>query len=130
MTLARAAEGDGASPTGTGRALGLRRSSMTSLADRLEQRGLLRRVADAHDRRLVRLRATDKGQALLERTLGPFLERLRQLGDSLDYREREAVSSFLSELASLLAEQSSLISAAPAPGTPLGGAEPITPSAP
>jgi DNA-binding MarR family transcriptional regulator len=37
-------------------------SSMTALLDRMEEKGLLRRVMDAHDRRSVRIFLTDEGR--------------------------------------------------------------------
>lgn len=65
IVLAWAAEGEGVVPHEVGRALGLRSNTMTMLSDRLEQRGLIRRVAHPSSRRLVLLRATPAGCRLL-----------------------------------------------------------------
>jgi len=46
-----------------GQSLGITASSMTSLVDRLEQKGHLRRVAHATDRRATLLSLTRKGPA-------------------------------------------------------------------
>lgn len=40
------------------------KSGLTSMVDRLEERGLLRRIADPVDRRAIRISITDKGAAL------------------------------------------------------------------
>lgn len=48
-------------------------SSMTTLLDRMEEKGLLRRQTDAADRRCVRVFLTDRGRALrpqIEATVG------------------------------------------------------------
>ena len=52
-----------------GQALGITASSMTSLVDRLEQKGHLRRVAHATDRRATLLSLTRKGRAAFGREL-------------------------------------------------------------
>ena len=52
-----------------GQTLGTTASSMTSLVDRLEQKGHLRRVAHATDRRATLLSLTRKGQAAFAREL-------------------------------------------------------------
>jgi len=52
-----------------GQALGITASSMTSLVDRLEQKGHLRRVAHASDRRATLLSLTRKGRAAFGREL-------------------------------------------------------------
>lgn len=41
--------------------------SVTSLVDRLEGRGLVRRVPDQRDRRVINVELTDEGQALFQR---------------------------------------------------------------
>jgi DNA-binding MarR family transcriptional regulator len=52
-----------------GQSLGITASSMTSLVDRLEQKGHLRRVAHATDRRATLLSLTPKGRAAFAREL-------------------------------------------------------------
>jgi DNA-binding MarR family transcriptional regulator len=108
MTLIRAAERDGVTPADGGRALGLRRSSMTALSDRLVQRRLIRRVPDARDRRFVHLYATAAGRRVLERALGPLLKRILELASVLDHRDREIISRFIGDLALLLADEANV----------------------
>ena len=75
-------EGDSAIAA-LGQSLGITASSMTSLADRLEHKGHLRRVAHATDRRATLLSLTRKGrvafareldfyESLIEQTLAPL----------------------------------------------------------
>jgi DNA-binding MarR family transcriptional regulator len=47
--------------------LGVSQSTITQLADRLVRRGFVERHADPEDRRVVRLRTSAAGQAVLER---------------------------------------------------------------
>ena len=47
-----------------GRVFGLKGSSLTGLLDRLEKRGLLRRVRNAEDRRSYLIETTDRGREL------------------------------------------------------------------
>jgi DNA-binding MarR family transcriptional regulator len=47
-------------------------STMTGIADRMEERGLIERQAGAADRRVKLLALTDTGRALVEAIDGPF----------------------------------------------------------
>lgn len=68
-----------------GQTLGITASSMTSMVDRLEQKGHLRRVIHPTDRRTTLLSLTKKGQAAFERELdfyGSLIEQtLAPLGE-------------------------------------------------
>jgi DNA-binding MarR family transcriptional regulator len=57
----------------------LRHHSAVGLADRCVAAGLVRRVPDAGDHRVVRLRLTRTGAARLRRLAAPHLEELRRL---------------------------------------------------
>ena len=46
--------------------LRIRPATLTGLADRLEQKGLIRRWSDTHDRRVVRISLTAEGSLLLD----------------------------------------------------------------
>ncbi len=101
-TLIRAAEDGGVIPAEAARELGLQRGSMTSLADRLEQRRLIRRVAHPTDRRLLLLQATAQGNKLLEGALAPLLSQLSELAGVLGQDQLEAFNGFVGELTALL----------------------------
>jgi DNA-binding MarR family transcriptional regulator len=63
ITLKELAKGE-ASATDLAHAAQLNPGAMTRLLDKLEQRGILTRVADPHDRRALRIRLTDAGSAI------------------------------------------------------------------
>lgn len=66
-------------------------SNMTGIVDRLEQHGLVERVRDDRDRRLVVVRATATGTARCEEVEGLRREHIRQLLGTLDARDRAVV---------------------------------------
>jgi len=57
----------------------LRHHSVVELVDRAEQGGLVRRVVDDEDRRVVRLDLTGKGRRLLDRLTAAHVEELARL---------------------------------------------------
>ena len=57
----------------------LRHHSAVELVDRAEQGGLVQRVVDGEDRRVVRLDLTSKGRRLLDRLTAAHLEELARL---------------------------------------------------
>jgi DNA-binding MarR family transcriptional regulator len=71
--------------------VGVSVSNMTGIVDRLEQHGMVERIRDDRDRRLVIVRATPVGVARCEEAEGLRREHLRQLIGALDGRERAVV---------------------------------------
>jgi DNA-binding MarR family transcriptional regulator len=59
-------EADDVTVSALGARLGLESSTLTPLLKRLQAMGLIDRVRDAHDERVVRLRLTEAGRALHE----------------------------------------------------------------
>jgi DNA-binding MarR family transcriptional regulator len=82
---------DGLSPGEVARRLGLATPTITRAATRMEAAGLLRREPHPDDRRVVRLRLTDRGRAL-EKVIDAEMEQLtdRALA-SLTAAERDAL---------------------------------------
>jgi DNA-binding MarR family transcriptional regulator len=71
---------------------GLNPTMLSRLVPRLEESGLVRRLADEADRRVCRIEATTKGQRLLERVRSERNDVLsRQLAE-LEPAEREALA--------------------------------------
>jgi DNA-binding MarR family transcriptional regulator len=66
---------DGSTPGEIARGLGLATSTVTRAATRMESAGLLRREPHETDRRLVRLRLTERGRAL-EKAIGREMDQL------------------------------------------------------
>lgn len=56
--------------TTLGRALNMLPSTLTRVVDRLVERGLIERLRDRQDRRIVHLEATEEGDDLVLRLLG------------------------------------------------------------
>ena len=79
--------------------VGVSVSNMTGIVDRLEQHGLVERIRDDRDRRLVLVRATPKGASRCEEAEGLRREHLRQLIGTLDGRERAVVLAAAQALA-------------------------------
>lgn len=75
-------------------------SNMTGIVDRLEHHGMVERVRDDRDRRLVLVRATQTGTARCEEAEGLRREHLRSLIGALDGRERAVVLQAAQVLAS------------------------------
>jgi DNA-binding MarR family transcriptional regulator len=86
---------DGLSPGEVARRLGLATPTITRAATRMEAAGLLRREPHPGDRRVVRLRLTDRGRAL-EKVIDAEMSQLtdRALA-SLTKPERDALISAL-----------------------------------
>jgi DNA-binding MarR family transcriptional regulator len=75
----------------------LRHHSAVELAQRAEGLGLIDRVEDSADRRVVRLALTDKGMAALEQLTALHVEELARLADDLRpvWEGLEAIPSVL-----------------------------------
>lgn len=65
--------------TGLAEACLLQQPTMTKLLDRMVRDGLVRRLPDARDRRVVRIEATPKGEALVKDLLVAAREHERQV---------------------------------------------------
>ena len=89
---------DGLSPGEIARRLGLATPTVTRAATRMEATGLLRREPHPSDRRLVRLRLTDRGREL-EKVIGEQTEQLTERAlATLSAAERESLVRALHEI--------------------------------
>ncbi|MFY9889091.1 MAG: MarR family transcriptional regulator [Streptosporangiaceae bacterium] len=79
--------------------LQLDKSSVTGLVDRAEERGLVRRVASAHDRRSVQVTITPAGQELFDRARADFEAALAALVAGLTPAQRCQLSAAASLVA-------------------------------
>jgi MarR family transcriptional regulator, 2-MHQ and catechol-resistance regulon repressor len=78
-----------------GKRLALTSGSMTTAIDRLEQRGLARREANADDRRTRYVTLTASGRKLIARAFGEHSAWLEQAGSALSLKERKTLISLL-----------------------------------
>ncbi len=96
---------DGLSQVEISREMVVSRANITSIIDKLEKRGLVRRFPDTSDRRLFRVRLTDKGRALIkevEKTYFPEVDRI--FPDRL-FRKFKDVQEYLGDWIKMLEER-------------------------
>ena len=73
-------------------------SNLTGIVDRLEEKGLVTRERDAHDRRVIRVRLTEKGSKLYKNTIPLFEKSIAQFFSPLDKPQQKELSSLLRKL--------------------------------
>ena len=78
--------------------LGATDSNVTGIVGRLEERGVVARVHDAADRRMVRAQLTDSGAEMLHTLEQTRLAHMRQLVEALDGDEQRVVLAALKTL--------------------------------
>src|SRR6478735_11807456 len=86
------------SPTRLGKGLMLSSTGVTSRIDRLERRGLVRRLADPDDRRGVIIELTDEGRDVVDEAVAAVTISDRQLLERLDPQELEQLEGLLRKL--------------------------------
>jgi DNA-binding MarR family transcriptional regulator len=86
------------SPTVLGRGLMLSSAGVTSRIDRLERRGLVRRLPDPDDRRGVIVELTDDGIAIVDEAVAAVAQSDGQLLARLDDTETAALAGLLRKL--------------------------------
>ncbi|SEE95743.1 MarR family winged helix-turn-helix transcriptional regulator [Ruania alba] len=72
--------------------------TMTNRIDRLVVHGLVMRTADEVDRRVVRVRLTDRGRDVVDAAMEDLLRRETELLDTLDTGEDEHLARILRQL--------------------------------
>ena len=86
------------SPTRLGRGLMLSSAGVTSRIDRLERRGLVRRLQDPDDRRGVIVELTDQGLQVVDTAVAAITISDRQLLERLDAQEVAQLEAILRKL--------------------------------
>jgi DNA-binding MarR family transcriptional regulator len=95
----------------------VRPPTMSAIVDGLERDGLVKRAADAHDRRVVRVHASAKGKRVLERAREG---RIAALADRLSHLDPAQIE-LVREAAELVDSSLRRSSAAPRPAVRAGG---------
>ena len=90
------------SPTNLGRGLMLSSAGVTSRIDRLERRGLVRRLPDPDDRRGIIVELTDEGITLVDQAVAAVADSDRQLLGRLDPTELGDLEGLLRKLLGIL----------------------------
>jgi DNA-binding MarR family transcriptional regulator len=94
--------------------LGVSQSTITQLTERLVRRGLLDRLPDAHDRRVIRLVVSPAAQQILGAADSRHREVVRSIWRSLDEQEQFLAVRVLQQLA-LAAEEYHIQTGSPLP---------------
>lgn len=84
--------------------IGLAFSTTTDLIDRMEHNGLIKRVRDEKDRRVVRIQTLDKGRDIIKEVIDERRDYLRRVLDNLTSEQQKQ----LNEILYLLYEQMSV----------------------
>ncbi len=98
FTLRRAGAPHRLSPKGLAEALLVTSGTMTNRLDRLEARGLVRRLPDPRDRRGLLVELTDAGRALADEAVAVHVAREEELLAGLTPREREQLARLTRKL--------------------------------
>jgi DNA-binding MarR family transcriptional regulator len=88
----------GLSQTQLGAALGIDRSTVVAMIDRLETRGLVQRNPSPHDRRSHALRLSEEGKALLLRLETMVAEHEREIARRLSEDEQQQLIRLLDRI--------------------------------
>ncbi len=75
-------------------------SNLTGIVDRLEEKSLVVRERDKHDRRVVYVRLTDKGKKLYKVSVANFEESVAEFFSPLDKSQQKELSTILRKLLS------------------------------
>lgn len=104
--------------------LGVSQSTVTQLADRLVRRGLVDRHADAEDRRVVRLRASESGRQILGKVKTQQDRTLNAVWDAMMDGEQQSVLNGL-DILGKTAEAVRVAQGRPLPPLPEKFGEPV-----
>ena len=88
---------DALTPSDLARAAGLTRGATTTVLDRLEDGGYVRRVRDLEDRRGVRVELTHKARREIDRIWGPMVREGGRLMAKYSTAELHAICTFIAE---------------------------------
>ena len=98
LALLRRNEPDLLTPVEVAKKLLSSQSGMTGKLDRLEEQGLIQRIPDPEDRRVIRLRVTDSGRRLIDEAFRSSLGVYESILDELSPAEREQLVTLLTKL--------------------------------
>ncbi|MBV8898760.1 MAG: MarR family transcriptional regulator [Verrucomicrobia bacterium] len=85
---------------------GVSRATITGLLDGLERDGLVERLSDPEDRRVVRVKLTPQGEALLERVRPAYFRWFARMLEPLAESEREHLVYLLQKVQGRIADLS------------------------
>lgn len=87
------------------RDIALSQPTVTTILDRLEERGLVERIRSTHDRRIVNARLTEPGRQMLEKSPPLLDETFMRRFSALSEGEQQALKTALGKIVQLLDHQ-------------------------
>jgi DNA-binding MarR family transcriptional regulator len=102
MCLMAVVEMESVTTADVARRIHLGRSTLVGILDRLEAKGLVRRLRNAEDRREVAVTPTDEGRALVAKTPFPLQHSLARALAQLSAKERKQEAASMERLAQLM----------------------------
>ncbi|MGE5560735.1 MAG: MarR family winged helix-turn-helix transcriptional regulator [Chloroflexota bacterium] len=79
-------------------------STATDLIDRMERNGLIERQRDQNDRRVIRLRITERGQEIISKVIEARHQYLNGILEPVSPQEKEHIVCSLNQLYSLMTQ--------------------------
>lgn len=104
-TLLALFEGGAMPPSQIARRIMVKSSTVTGIIDRLEQKGLVTRIRNSPDRRIITIELTDAGRKLAENAPPPIQTKIVQGMNKLEDKERETIIRSLTKLAEMIDAQ-------------------------
>lgn len=98
------ATNEGLAPNRLAERAGITRATVTGLLDGLEREALIERLADAHDRRALRIVLTDKGKRLARQLFAEHSQWIASLFSPLRDAERQQLRMLLGKIANPLGD--------------------------
>jgi len=98
LTLRRQGKGETLSPSDLAKEMMLSTSAMTNRLDRLENRGLIKRIMDPNDRRGLKIKLTDDGFSLADEMIISHVETEKKLLSALTKNERALIRSLMAKI--------------------------------
>lgn len=99
---------EGITPTSMSQNRNVRKNTISSILRGMEDQGLIERDIDKEDRRIFRIRLTEKGRALVETTSPLRVEVLNKIVSSLNPTERHDLVNLLEKLIHSVASNGNL----------------------
>ncbi len=96
--LRRSRDGQRLSPRDLSQAVVMSSAGMTAQLDQLEQRALVQRSPDPHDRRGIQVTLTRGGQKLVDQAIRTYLAGHERLAGALSSGDRQALDGLLRKL--------------------------------
>lgn len=89
---------EGCTPTHMSQTRNVKKNTISSLLHGMEDQGLIERKNDPGDRRIFRIRLTEKGRQLAEEIRPKYVKMLNQLTDRLDGEEQTQLIKLMEKL--------------------------------